>query len=255
MLAVCRSIKRLSGVAAIATVAISMTSASPVQAAFFDPPLPGATATDAWTNFNAWSGTGSPSYGGIFPGAGAWGASMVAVTSDQGAGNEAEFLKVSGNGYPISQGGDKFIYLPTMGAPGTSVFRVFDSDAVADLKTVVFQVSTAPGSVGDPTLTALPTLTYNSGTAGPAFESGGGAVSQNPTTGFTEWYFQWNLTGVASPITDFSIQWSMLSNHGQIYGLQVDQGSSFVAVPEPTSAGILIGAGALMSLRRHRRLA
>jgi hypothetical protein len=253
MFAVCRSIKRVSGVAAFATVAISMTSASPVQAAFFDPPLPGATATDAWTNFNNWSGTGTPSYGGIFPGAGAWGASMVAVSSSQGAGNEAEFLKVSGNGYPVTQGGDKFIYLPSLAAPGTSVFKVFDSDAVAGLKTVVFQVSTAPGAVGDPTITALPTLTYNGGTAGPAFEAGGGVVWQNPADGFTEWYFQWNLSGVAAPITDFSIQWSMFTNHGQIYGLQVDQGNTFAAVPEPTSAGILIGAGALMSLRRRRR--
>jgi hypothetical protein len=254
MFAVLRDVKRSSQLAVFTGVAIVVASAaSPAQAAFFDPALPGATASDSWPNFDNWSGTGTPSYGGTFPGAGAWGASMVAVNSTQGAGNEAEFMKVSGNGYPITQGGPKFIYLPTLAAPGTSVFKVFDDGAVANVKTVVFQISTAPGQLGDPTITSLPTLTYNGGTAGPAFEAGGGAVSVNPADEFTEWFFQWNLSGVATPITDFSIQWSMLANHGQIYGLQVNQGDTFVPVPEPTSAGVLLGAIALNGLRRRRR--
>ncbi|RYD26919.1 MAG: hypothetical protein EOP87_21990 [Verrucomicrobiaceae bacterium] len=79
------------------------------------------------------------------------------------------------------------------------------------------------------------------------------------STAYTQevWAFQWNLSDISEPITDFAIHWDS-HPFGNLFGAQLDQSTSFnqvVAVPEaaPTlMAGV--AATLLLSLRNRRRL-
>lgn len=67
------------------------------------------------------------------------------------------------------------------------------------------------------------------------------------------WAFQWDLSDIDVPITDFSIGWDS-HPFGNIFGVQIDQSNSFTQViPEPSSLG-LAAVGLSLCLRRTRRI-
>lgn len=68
------------------------------------------------------------------------------------------------------------------------------------------------------------------------------------------WSFQWDLSDVNVPITDFAIHWDS-HPFGNLFGAQVDQSNTYsqvVGVPEPSSL-TLACAGALLCFARSRR--
>lgn len=65
------------------------------------------------------------------------------------------------------------------------------------------------------------------------------------------WSFQWDLSDVGVPITDFSIGWDS-HPFGNVFGVQLDQSSVFALIPEPATMVLSLGALAF-GFRRTRR--
>lgn len=203
--------------------------------------LPGNSESAAWNglnNANYTSAAGFPS----FPTAtNLWPSSL---TPDSGSTLGGSFNKVSGGGYFATAS------LYDAGTPGT--FRITDLASVANLQTVVFQADL--GSV----LEGAPVLSFNGGTQGLAAGftatsagnfSGGFGGSPAPTTNHA---WQWDLSGVSGPITEFAIGWTT-APHGTIYRLDLAAGDSFTQViPEPSTALLGLATLTLATFRRRR---
>jgi hypothetical protein len=143
---------------------------------------------------------------------------------------------------------------------------VTDSTPVPNLSNVVFQIQTGEASTYDFYYGVLPTLSYttSSGTAGnisatnweflERYDNGTMTVPTGEVTVYLNTYaLQWDLSGVAEDITEFSISFTGVQ-HAQVYAMQLDQSDTYVqAVPEP-SVGMLFGAGALALVLRRRRV-
>ncbi|RYD30223.1 MAG: hypothetical protein EOP87_16985 [Verrucomicrobiaceae bacterium] len=218
----------------------------------------GATGTSTWNNLNA---AALPGYGG-FPGFGAW----PSPVSSQGVGdNSASFTKVSGAAYPA--GGSIYFGGTTLN-PNTNgaQLSVSDSTPVSGLTTIVFQIQFGEAMGYDFYNGVEPVLTFTAGAQG---GSGVAATYQSvigrfangtfdPGTGpeplYTNTYgFQWDLSGITEPISDFQITFSGVQ-HSSVYGMkleQFDQNPGGSIVPEPSFA--LLGSfGCLLLLRRKK---
>lgn len=70
------------------------------------------------------------------------------------------------------------------------------------------------------------------------------------------WAFQWDLSDISEPITDFAIHWDS-HPFGNVFGAKLDQGTAFnqiVAVPEPGTTLIAgVAVTLLFSVRNRRR--
>ncbi len=67
------------------------------------------------------------------------------------------------------------------------------------------------------------------------------------------WGFQWDLSDISEPITDFAIHWDS-HPFGNLFGAQLDQSTSFnQVVPEPTTTLIAGMAVTLLFAVRNRR--
>lgn len=188
-------------------------------------------------------------YGGGFPGAVPWTATISPNTA--GSDGNAEFGKVSGNGYTAGSS----VYTPFTGA----VFSVDSTSVVTGLETIVFQIDLGPG---DTFYNSVPTLSYNSGTQSLAADFTGNTPGENPFTNpvnptqtgtTTNFIYQWDLSLLA-PITDYSIEWET-GSHAQVYGMQIDTSDSFTGsvVPEPSAYSLLAGLLATFALNLRRR--
>ncbi len=188
--------------------------------------LPGTTETASWT-LNV-SNYGAPTYPTGFGTAGnAWGAPAAPVSGTA----TALLDKVSGGGafYPT--------YLYTSGVTGA--FRLYDADPQAALQTIVFQ--------GNLSADVSPLLNYNGGTQSVAATYF--YLSDN-ATGYDDYVYQWDLSGIAMPITSYDIRFGA---HFAATSLTVDTGSSFSQViPEPSSAVFGFMALGLTFIRRRR---
>lgn len=224
----------------------------------------GSSSSDAWVNVNSVNFSG---YGG-FPGSSAW----PAPIGSNGIGSgDADLSRVAGS----PTGGGPFLsstsiyfgnFAQVPNALGGTL-RVSDSTPLANLKTLVFQIQIGEATGYD--LYSAPALKINGGSSvvNPLFsgilnrfQSG---TYPSPATGLDEPVYvntrgyQWDVSSLGS-VTSFAIDFSGVT-HSQIYGLQLDQSSSFFStavIPEPNVMGlILAGACFFLFCRRARVVA
>ena len=203
--------------------------------------LPGNSETAAWTGLN---NTSYPSTAGFPTHSTSTDLWPSAISPDAGATLGGSLNKVSGGGYFASSS------LYDAGTPGT--FRITDLASVADLETVIFQAD-----LGSP-LGADAILSYNEGSQALAADYTATSAGNNqsgfggPSEQTTNYAWQWDLSGVSAPITDFTVTWST-NPHGTIYQMNLDTGDTFTqAVPEPTVSLLAALSLALTALRRRR---
>jgi hypothetical protein len=224
----------------------------------------GSSGTDGWVNVNTANFSG---YGG-FPGSSAW----PAPIGSNGLGSgDAVLNRVAGSptgGGPFLSSGSiyfgNFAQIPN--ALGGTL-RVTDPTPLADLKTLVFQIQIREATGYD--LYSAPALKINGGSSivNPLFsgilnrfQSG---TFPSPATGLDEPVYvntrgyQWDVSSLGA-ITSFAIDFSGVT-HSQVYGLQLDQSSSFFStavIPEPNVRGlVLAGACFFLFCRRARVVA
>ncbi|NBR71243.1 MAG: hypothetical protein EBQ51_04060 [Verrucomicrobia bacterium] len=218
----------------------------------------GSSATDAWVNVNSANFSG---YGG-FPGSSAW----PAPIGSNGIGSgDADLSRIAGS----PTGGGPFLsstsiyfgnFAQVPNALGGTL-RVSDSTPLPNLKTLVFQVQIGEATGYD--LFSAPALKINGGSSVVSplfsgilnrFQSG---TYPSPATGLDEPVYvntrgyQWDVSSLA--VTSLTIDFSGVT-HSQIYGLQLDQSSSFFStavIPEPNVTGLVL-AGVCFSLFRRR---
>lgn len=224
----------------------------------------GSSGTDGWVNVNSANFSG---YGG-FPGSSAW---PAPIRSNGLGSGDAVLNRVAGSptgGGPFLSSGSiyfgNFAQIPN--ALGGTL-RVTDPTPLADLKTLVFQIQIGEATGYD--LYSAPALKINGGSSivNPLFsgilnrfQSG---TFPSPATGLDEPVYvntrgyQWDVSSLGS-VTSFAIDFSGVT-HSQIYGLQLDQSSSFFStavIPEPNVMGlILAGACFFLFCRRARVVA
>ena len=174
------------------------------------------------------------------------------IASNLGSGSST-LWKSSGYGYV---GGESI----HQGLPSASIipggnFEV-ESLAIADLETLVFQVN-ATDRAGD-VFSAFPTLSFGSTTISADFSSLYLQVYKGISFGEAQYYnyyaFQWDLSDyVFAGGESLSINWTGLTNSG-VFGLQLNQGDTFVqVVPEPSTwVMLLAGVGVVAYLKRRR---
>jgi len=209
------------------------------------------------TEYEGWEGltaANNPGYPDFFTFTDPWPAPIA--PSITGSAGNAGFNKLSGGGYPASAS----IYNFTV--PGT--FAVLNSNPLAGLETVALQLDLGEGNSF---FVADPVLNYNGGSqnlAADFTQSGAGPTAfTNPQTGnpdtTTLFGYQWDLSGIVGPITDYEIAWTA-DAHVTTYNLQLDSsdtfsGNAISAVPEPSAFAALVGAVALgLATCRRRRI-
>lgn len=206
--------------------------------------LPGATESAGWHQLgtgyagNTWAADGFPS---SFPLAGNPWPGPIAPNVP-GSSASAGFGKSSGGGYFASSS----IY--NAGSPGGHFLA--DNTPLVGISTLVVQFDL--GSA----LAAVPTFSFNGGTAGPApvfFDSGvGNHISgfSGPAAPTTVYAWQWDLSALG-PITDWSLAFATVP-HGTIYEIHLDVGDTFAqAIPEPGVAALASLTLVALLLRRR----
>ncbi|HWL51593.1 MAG TPA: PEP-CTERM sorting domain-containing protein [Chthoniobacteraceae bacterium] len=265
-----------SGLCALSLAVIATAIAPSAEAQTINLSLNGNTSYDKWETAaltaNANNKPGEPNFPG-FGNAAAWPRTIAS-----NLGGDAELDKVDGTGNPASGS----IYFGGTGSipndpKGTLVVR--DNTPLANLKTVVFQLqigeATGYDLYDDPVNGADPVLYYTTGgnriaLEGPAFSftlinQVDNGIFEAPTGPeplyLNTWAFQWDLSGVTTPITLLEIEFTGVE-HAQLYSLQLDQSdfayqNNVAAIPEPSTWSLLfvVGVGTVVLLRRKPRLA
>lgn len=199
--------------------------------------LPGHTARADWTGL---TNVNHPGYPGFFNFTAAW---PAPIQADAGSDGNPVFDKVAGGGYPSATS----IYSFT--APGT--FEVEQVAPLSGIRTVVWQIDHTSDFL------AAPVLHFNGGSQSLVAQfalSQSGAFSGNGPVGpFTSQLqsFQWDLTGVVEPVTEYRIVWTG-GEHQSVFTMALDEGDSFIQViPEPSSVAFTL-CGLLLAIRRRR---
>lgn len=235
--------------AAALSIAAGFSLAS-ASAAFLTVDLPGNSYQDDWSGMTAPNYPGYPTY---VTSTNSWPAA-IASTSTVGDGG-LSFNKTAGLGFPSEGGG---IYVGGL-TSGTGSFRISSpvDGAIAGLETVVFQIDIEGVGADWATIFTGLNLDYNGGSQGlTGFDSYVVSAVQTgiqfgqPAFRYTL-AFQWDLTSIVVPITSFNIDWTA-AEHSLTYGLQVNQGDTMSAVPEPSTYA-LVGASLLVGLLGYRR--
>jgi hypothetical protein len=227
---------------------------------FVNPSLPGATQFDGWTNsgllFSA-----NPGFPG-FPGTGAWPSSIGSNAAGSG---DATLLKTANGtgGGPYPAGGSLYYggFSGDINNNGGQL-TVTDNSPVADLANVVFQVDIGEAWTYDFWNDALPVLNCNGGGQNlvPSnavllnkYDNGTVTMPTGEETVYINTHLlQWDLSSVG-PVTNFSVSFNGVQ-HGQVYALQLNQGSVYAQVPEPATFGLVgLCVAGLIGVRRRER--
>ena len=179
--------------------------------------------------------TGRNSYGGTYPGFQPW---FGAIASEEGFG--ATFTKTSGAGY-IGTGGT----YGQAGSWGVSSSADGQSSVVLVLKTNSENISNVVlTDNNDDTVTG----TYYGLRADFAgMYSPPGSPASFPTYDYTA---AWQFDTSSSDLSSYSVGFDVAANV-QIQALQLEDASSFAAIPEPATLGFMgLTAGGLFVLRR-----
>jgi hypothetical protein len=219
----------------------------------------GSSGTDGWVNVNSANFSG---YGG-FPGNSPWPAPIGSNGTGSG---DADLSRVAGSptgGGPFLSSSSIYFgnYSQVPNALGGTL-RVSDSTPLANLKTLVFQIQIGEATGYD--LYSAPALKINGGSSvvTPLFS---GILNRyqsgtffSPVTELDEPVYvntrgyQWDVSSLGA-VTSFAIDFSGVT-HSQIYGLQLDQSSSFfstVVIPEPRVGGLVLAAAFFFLVRRR----
>ncbi|MEO8205821.1 MAG: PEP-CTERM sorting domain-containing protein [Chthoniobacterales bacterium] len=151
-------------------------------------------------------------------------------------------------------GSDTTDFLPSGSGGGIYSFfsnthyQIASTSVLPNLETLIFQISIAEGTSGS-ALFAGPTLTVFTGPSSQNLSANYQALTGQASvvifgmpSNLDRLAYQWDLSGIADPITGFSIAWQT-DLHDIVYGMDVTQGDQFVqAVPEP-STWLLLGLG------------
>jgi hypothetical protein len=224
----------------------------------------GSTSYSAWSNVNFFNYSGY----GSFPGNQSWPSPIVANQGSATASlNRISGSPTGGGPYPASESiyFGNFAQVPN--ALGGTL-RIFDSDPIFNLKTLVFQIQIGEATGFDfyqPS--GFPKISINSGSYSFAtytnlvnrFQNG---TFPSPETGEDEpvyvntWAYQWNfdtLNGFDTLAIDFSGV-----THSQIYALRIDGTSvlqSTPVIPEPSTYVLLILALGVILLYKKFKIA
>jgi len=219
----------------------------------------GSSSSDTWVNVNSANFFG---YGG-FPGNSPWPAPIGSNGTGSG---DADLSRVAGSptgGGPFLSSSSIYFgnYSQVPNALGGTL-RVSDSTPLANLKTLVFQIQIGEATGYD--LYSAPALKINGGSSivNPLFS---GILNRyqsgtffSPVTELDEPVYvntrgyQWDVSSLGA-VTSFAIDFSGVT-HSQIYGLQLDQSSSFfstVVIPEPRVGGLVLAAAFFFLVRRR----
>ncbi len=247
--------------------ALVLGQASTAQAQFvpgdalISPGYSGTTQFDRWLDLTL---AANPGYPG-FPGSAPW---PSPIGSNQPGSGDAVLNKVSngtgGGAYPAGAGLYFGGFSSTINNPGGTL-SVSDSTPVANLATIGFQIQIGEAWTYDFLNGILPTLSYNGGAQNLAatswqlleqYDNGTVTMPSGPETVYINtYYLTWDTTSLGA-ISDFTISFDGVQ-HAQVYGLQLDQSDTAVAVPEPGTwalAGALL-IGGIVYRKRFRKAA
>ncbi|WP_269538721.1 PEP-CTERM sorting domain-containing protein [Cerasicoccus fimbriatus] len=220
-----------------AILTLATLGAATAATAALDINLPGNSTQSVWSDMNSSTLTVGEGYNNFGTNTAGW---STPVSPNSGT---ATFDKVAGTGgYP----GTDSIY--NFDTPGS--FFITENSPLANLETVVFQSDAVGGMM------VAPTLSYNGGSQALAaintFVVGGDFSGMGSNS--TIFGYQWDLSGIVDPISDFTINWTSVVHNGN-YEMQLNQGDTFQVVPEPSTYALMAGiaCGALILMRRQRR--
>lgn len=239
--------------------------AGQAHAVVIDYQLPGTTDRDEWNTLNRASNTNNR----YRVGQGNWTSAANAIqsnTPNQAGGFGSAFLNTLANN---SNGFSASTTAPA-GLTGTGNLIITDDSPVAGIETVILQLDYSalhpsndltPGSqiVGQPILRVGGELVGGDGLAD-FFEANDtsvphpGGFGYNISAGNYAW--QWDLSAYTFDSGSLTIQWSTTQAGTLLNTIRFDQGNQFVqvvAVPEPATSLLLLGAGGLIAFRLFRR--
>ena len=220
--------------------------------------------------YDGWIGLTSANYAGYgsFPGSGSWPAPIgsnrtLANTFNTNESGDAVLAKVAngvGGGAFLSGSSVYFGNFSTDPNTLGGTLALSDATPVTGVRNVIAQIQIGEAFGFDFFNHILPTLSYNGGaqslpatfsTITDRFYNGTFDSPVGPQPIYINTYvLQWDLTGVAAPVTGFSVSFSGVS-HSQVYGARLDQSDVYSAIPAPGVAAL--GAlGGLVAVRRRR---
>lgn len=218
------------------------------QASFLVIDLPGTSTQGNWAGLTAANYPGYPTF---FTTSSPW-PNPIAQTSGTGG---MSFNKTAGNGFPSNGGG---IYSAGT-VPGGGSYAISAPTALSSLETVVFQLEIEGLGSNWAAVASGIVLNYNGGSQAltPSLSQLVATTPLPPQFGQPANRFfvahQWDLSSTP-PISSWQLTYNA-AEHSIARALQINQGDTYAAIPEPSTLGLigLAAAGLAVAMRRKLR--